>query len=220
VGAKHVSVADVEAAAAIEGENLLLVSADEVTARVERLPWVAAAKVDRRLPGTVRIKIDERAAAIALDLSGRRWTLDPRGHVLERGAESRLPVVVGVPASEPVAGERVTSPEALAALTVWRSLRALRADVQVIFAPSIERISLSLTGGTTVRYGAAEAVRAKRAVLRVLLARLRGEGTVPEYVDVRVPANPAVGPPLVTAPTGDATPTPVTEPSSTTDAGT
>lgn len=209
VGAKHVSAADVEAVADVEGDNLLLLSAGAVTERVEDLPWVERAKVDRRLPGTVRIKIDEREAAVALDLSGQRWTVDAKGNVLERGAAEGLPVVAGVHATRLEAGERVTSPEALAALAVWRSLRGLQGDVQAIFAPTTERISLALESGTIVRYGAAETLPSKRAVLRVLLARLRAEGTVPEYVDIRVPASPAVGPP-VTGPTTAVTPTETT----------
>lgn len=207
VGAKHVVLAEVESAAGVSGSNLLLLSTGAVAERIEELPWVASAKVERRLPGTVRIKIDERDAAVALDLGGEKWTLDPEGHVLERGASEGLPVVAGLTAGTLTPGAKVTAPEAVAALEVWRSLRGLRSEVQAIFAPTTERISLSLRAGTIVRYGAAEAVKAKRAVLRVLLARLRAEGTVVEYVDVRVPANPAVGPPVVTA-TSTPAPTP------------
>jgi cell division protein FtsQ len=205
VGAKHVDASDIEAVARVTGDNLLLLSTGAVSERVESLPWVAQAKVDRRLPGTVRIKIEERDAAIALDLSGERWTVDARGNVLQSGAVEGLPVVAGLQEAGLEEGDRVSSPDALAALEVWRSLRGLREDVQAIFAPTTERISLSLVGGTTVRYGAAESLRAKRAVLRVLLARLRAEGKLVEYVDVRVPANPAVGPALV-SPAATATP--------------
>lgn len=211
VGAKHVDVSEIEAAARVAGDNLLLLSTGAVSERVESLPWVASAKVDRRLPGTVRIKIEERDAAIALDLSGERWTVDARGHVLQSGAVEGLPVVAGLHETGLEEGGRVSSPDALAALEVWRSLRGLREDVQAIFAPTTERISLSLVGGTTVRYGAAEGLRAKRAVLRVLLARLRSEGRVVEYVDVRVPANPAVGPP-VASPVAGATPAVTAQP--------
>ena len=196
VGAKHVDATDIETVAGVGGDNLLLLSTGAVTQRVETLPWVAQAKVDRRLPGTVRIKIEERDAAVALDVSGDRWTVDARGHVLQSGALEGLPLIAGLHAAGLEPGERVSSPDALAALAVWRSLRGLQDDVQAIFAPTTERISLSLEGGTTVRYGAAENLRAKRAVLRVLLTRLRAEGTVVEYVDVRVPASPAVGPPV------------------------
>ena len=198
VGAKHVDATDIENVAGVGGDNLLLLSTGAVTERVESLPWVERAKVDRRLPGTVRIRIEERDAAVALDVSGERWTVDARGHVLQSGAVEGLPVVAGLHAAGLAEGERVTSPDALAALAVWRSLRGLQEDVQAIFAPTTERISLSLGGGTTVRYGAAENLRAKRAVLRVLLGRLRAEGKVVEYVDVRVPASPAVGPPVAT----------------------
>jgi cell division protein FtsQ len=220
VGTKNVAVSEVEGAADVDGDNLLLLSTDAVRERIEELPWVATAKVDRRLPGTVRIKIEERSAAVALDLASGRWIVDAKGHILERGGSPALPAIAGLHMDGLTPGERVASSEALAALSVWRSLRGIQNDVQAIFAPTTERISLSLTGGTTVRYGAAEGLRAKRAVLRVLLARIRADGTIPEYVDVRVPANPAVGPPL-TAPVTAATPTgttPTPAPTATADA--
>jgi len=65
-----------------------------------------------------------------------------------------------------------------------------------VFAPSIERISFSLSSGTVIRYGSAEQIKAKNEVLAALITRLGWERRSVSYVDVRVPRNPAVGPPL------------------------
>ena len=61
-----------------------------------------------------------------------------------------------------------------------------------IFAPTVERLTLSLEDGTLVRYGAAESLAAKNEVLLSLLAELAREGTQAAYIDVRVPTSPAV----------------------------
>ncbi|MGH2820928.1 MAG: cell division protein FtsQ/DivIB, partial [Actinomycetota bacterium] len=70
-GKRAARVADLDAA-----DNLLLVSPATVEQRVETLPWVMDAEVDRMLPDTVRIRLRERRPALALAVGGRRWLLD------------------------------------------------------------------------------------------------------------------------------------------------
>jgi cell division protein FtsQ len=174
--------------------NLLLLPTDEVASAVARLPWVADVEVDRMLPGTVRIRVTERKPAMVLSLGAARWTIDARGRVLatDEAAEG-LPVLAGVEVGDIEPGLRLKTDEARAGLLTFRSLpRSLRADVVAIFAPTTERISLSLASGTTVRYGAAEQLADKNAVLAQLLQRLAEEGATPAYIDVRVPTSPAV----------------------------
>ncbi|HYN99107.1 MAG TPA: FtsQ-type POTRA domain-containing protein, partial [Actinomycetota bacterium] len=50
----------VEATQVQIGDHLLAVSTEQVAGRLEELPWVADAKVERILPSTLRISIDER----------------------------------------------------------------------------------------------------------------------------------------------------------------
>jgi cell division protein FtsQ len=195
VGGRHVSVQQVAAVAGLSSnDNLLLLSTERVAERVARLPWVRRARVTRRLPDTVRVKVKERRPAMVLSTAGKKWTLDRVGRVLGRGSAGRaLPVLGGVRIGDVVPGELLSGGEVGASLEVWRSLpHALRARVAGIFAPSPERITLALDDDTVVRYGAAESMAAKGSVLRALLARVRAEGASVAYVDVRVPANPAI----------------------------
>jgi cell division protein FtsQ len=195
VGARHTTAAEAAAVAEIDGEdNLLLVSTSEVAAKVRTLPWVKAARVDRMLPGTVRIRVEERRPAMVLSLGAAKWTIDRRGRVLTAGEAARgLPVLAGVQVSTVRPGLSLRTGEARAALSAWRSLPpALEDQVVAIFAPTIERLTFSLAAGTQVRYGAAEHMRAKNEVVRVLLARTQSEGEPAAYIDVRVPSNPAL----------------------------
>ena len=208
VGGRHTTAAEVAAVAGIDGaDNLLLVSTSEVAARVRSLPWVRAAKVDRMLPGTVRVRVEERRPAMLLSLGAAKWTIDRRGRVLAAGeATGGLPVLAGVQVSTVRPGLSLRTGEARAALTAWRSLPPrLRQQVVAIFAPTIERLTFSLASGTQVRYGAAEHLRAKNEVLRVLLARTQSEGEPAAYIDVRVPSNPALAaePPALGGDPGD-----------------
>lgn len=207
VGGRNVDPVEVASIAGLDSDdNLLLVSPTQVASKVEELPWVRGAKVDRRLPGTVRVRVVERKPAVVLSSDGQQWTLDRMGNVLAEGAVTEgLPALAGIDLAAVSAGERVTDPAMRDALAAWRSLSPkIRAQVAAVLAPTPERITLSFEDGTQVRYGAARSMHAKNKVLAALLAELRAEGGVAGYIDVRVPTNPAVS---AAATTAGATPT-------------
>lgn len=195
VGAEFTTEDEVAEAAGLKSDqNLLLLPTSDVVAKVEALPWVKSAEVDRMLPGTVRVRITERTPTMVLALGAARWTIDARGNVLSSGdAVQGLPVLAGVEVGDISPGLQLLTEEALAALKAFRSMPAsLTDDIVGVFAPTIERISFSMANGTTVRYGAAEMLDAKNTVLKVLLARIQAEGRGATYIDVRVPTSPAV----------------------------
>lgn len=223
VGAKHTSTEEIVHIAGLDetGRNILLLSTEDIAEDVETLPWIDDAKVDRMLPGTVRVRVEERRPGLTLSLEASRWTIDLHGHVLEEGVvDKKLPVLAGVEVGELEAGARLRTDEAMDAVRAFRSLAPkIRQDVVAIFAPTIERISFTLTGGSVIRFGAAEQLEAKNAVLKELLAQLKGEGRSAGYIDVRVPTNPAVAEasptpsPTVTVPSTTVSPTPSPSPS-------
>lgn len=210
LGAKHTIAAQVREATGLDdGPNLLLVSTGDVATAVETLPWVRSAEVHRRLPGTVRVRLVERTAALVVTVAAGTWTIDGSGHVLEEGAVTKgLPTLTGSVIAAPEPGERLDAPEMRAGLAVWRSLpQKIKDEVASIVAASRERIALILRDGTMVRYGGAEGLRSKNEVLTVLLRRLDAEGRSATYIDISVPTSPAIGPaPAVTTPA--VTPTP------------
>ena len=197
VGAEHVGSREVAQAAGLDdGDNLLLVSTGEISRRVESLPWVAQAEVDRKLPGTVRVRIEEREPALVLAFGAARWTLDESGRVLAVGeAAEGLPVLAGASVSDLEPGRQLESPQVLDALKAYGSMPpALLTDVEAIFAPTIERLTFSFANGVLVRYGAAERLNSKHQVLAALFHRLETEGSDAAYIDIRVPTSPAVSP--------------------------
>ena len=198
-GATHTTSADVARAAGLDDEdNLLFVSTSEVAARAEELPWVKTAKVDRLLPNTVRIRIEERQPAMLLATEAGRWIVDESGRVLAIDAHTKgLPVMgaAGLGAIEP--GTTIDRLAVKAALRAFGSMPpSLTRRIDEGFAPSSERVSFSLDSGTLIRYGAARQLGDKNEVIAALLERFKREDRVVSYIDVRVPSNPAVsGPP-------------------------
>jgi cell division protein FtsQ len=215
-GGKHTTSAAVAAVAGLDSsDNLLLLSTSAVAAAAETLPWVKKAEVDRKLPGTVRIKVVERRPAVVLSSGTDELTVDARGRVLTAGAAGhRLPVVTGFDVGTVEPGDVIDAPEARAALAAWDALpRSLRRNVHAIFAPTIERLTLVMSGDLLVRYGAAEHLKAKNEVLKALIARVRQQGITAAYLDVRVPTSPAISPAIPTpAPVAAPLPTPTPSP--------
>jgi cell division protein FtsQ len=195
IGARHTTSADVAAAARLaDGDNLLLLSTPEVASRTEALPWVRRARVERKLPGTVRVTITERRPAMVFVAGRRRWTLDGSGRVLTEGRAGRaLTVLAARDVAPVVVGRRIPGAAARAAVAAYRALRGPgRGRIRAVFAPSPERITFRLTDGTFVGWGSADRLASKRAVMRALLRRLRRAGRSAAYVDVSVPESPAV----------------------------
>lgn len=201
-GADNADVTDVRDAAALDGDaNLLLLSTGDVANKVEKLPWVKDAEVHRRLPGTVRIRVEERRAALVVTVAAGSWTIDGTGHVLQEGAFAKdLPTLTGAALTGLEPGDRIDAAGVRAALSVWRSLpRRIKSEVASVVAPSSERVALALRDGTLVRYGGDDRLESKNEVLIALLTRLSAEGRKATYIDVSVPSTPAVGPAPATA---------------------
>jgi cell division protein FtsQ len=205
-GAAHTSAAEVARAAGLSDEdNLLFVSTSEVAKRAEELPWVKSARVDRLLPNTVRVRIEEREPAMLLATETGRWVVDESGRVLARDTGiKRLPIMgaSGLGPIEP--GATIDRLAVTAALRAFGSMPAsLSRQIKEGFAPTSERVSFMLESGTVIRYGNARELADKNVVISALLERFKREERVVSYIDVRVPASPAVSGPAPAEPVLD-----------------
>ena len=82
------------------GTPIAAIDVAKARAKVEELPWVRTAKVERRLPDTIHIVLEERVP-YALWQHGEKYTLvDHEGHLIVDVPESdsRLPLIVGADA--------------------------------------------------------------------------------------------------------------------------
>lgn len=87
--------------------SMLAIDLDEVRERLLALPWVADARVARRLPDTLVIDIDERKPAALWQYRQRLALIDKTGRVLTRDRLDRfahLPLIVGPRANDRAVG--------------------------------------------------------------------------------------------------------------------
>lgn len=80
------------------GSPILAFDPDAARSRLEALPWIAEAAVERRLPGRVYVRLAERHPLALWQIDGEVTVIDQRGEVIrgiEPGHFARLPLVVG-----------------------------------------------------------------------------------------------------------------------------
>ena len=92
---------------ASEGAPILSFDPAAAEARIEKLPWVASAIVERRLPDTIIVRLAERVPLARWQHEGRTVVIDAEGKELPDAKPeqfSALPLVVGADAPAETAG--------------------------------------------------------------------------------------------------------------------
>ena len=186
VGNAHLGTARVIREAGIAPDaNVLSVDLEGVEARLERDPWIASATVERSLPGTITIRVDERVAVVAVERAGAFDLIASDGIVLGSGAHaSRLPVVrfsSALPQPSPAG----------AAATVAALDPVARVLVTSVEVDAMGAVTLELRSGTTVRIGTANQLRSKAGALTAMLAFATENEIRFVSVDLRFPGAPS-----------------------------
>ncbi len=194
----HTSEAAIVGAAGI-GHHPALISVDPgaTAARVESLPFIATAEVQRHWPDGVVISVTERVPAITMAGPGHSWSvLDTQGRTLEvvpaRPAGLVMlvvPAARGTTSPAPVGG--TVPPAGSAGLAVCRTLPpAFASQVTTVTEASDGSIDLALNSGLTVLLGVDTDLPAKYEDVAAILAHASLHGAT--AIDVTVPASPTV----------------------------
>jgi cell division protein FtsQ len=106
------------------GDPILAIDLKASREALEKTPWVASASIERRLPGTLYVRLKERQPLALWQNNRRMVVIDRRGRVLAEdglGRFAHLPIVIGPEApantldlltklaTEPKVQERMTS---------------------------------------------------------------------------------------------------------------
>jgi cell division protein FtsQ len=179
------------------GQPYLGLDLEAIRDRVAALPRVAAARVVRDYPASLRIVVSERAPVASVRRAAAYWAVAADGTVLE-AADRRpagLPHVGGVPLPAGVhPGSRLPPGNPLAnALAALGGMRPdLRRQVAAVQARSLDGLEFRLRDGTRVLYGLAADQPAKDAAVILVRRKLAREGREVERIDVRNPSAPTV----------------------------
>jgi len=197
-GTKALGRNQVLAAAAVRpGEPYLGLDLEAIRHRVEALPRVAAARVVRDYPASLRIVVTERTPVACVRRRTVSWLVAADGMVLEaaRQPPAGLPQVGSVPLPADVhPGSRLPPGNPLAnALAALGGMRPdLRRQVIAVHARSLDGLEFGLRDGTRVLYGLAAEQPAKDAAVLLVRRTLAKEGREVVRIDVRNPSAPTV----------------------------
>jgi cell division protein FtsQ len=188
-GVGHTAAADVRRVAGISpGDTMVGVDVGRAADRVEDLPWVADARVARRWPGTVEIRVTEREPLALVGVAaGRAALVDEDGRVLEvtRQPPGGLPEVTGVRGR--IAEGDELGQDTRDALAI---LRAVRERLPGVVASVSSDLDAALASGGEIRFGSADDLDDKIVAVETVLADV-DTGCL-ELLDVRVPGSPAL----------------------------
>lgn len=150
-----------------QGTPLIRIDLAEVRDRVAAVGPVASASVQRQWPHTLVVTVTERLPLAVTQANGHWWLLDATGKPYQQ-VNSPPAGLMPIQLATPGEGDRATE----AALGVLGSLPApIRGQVRHIVAPNAYNISLALTRGRTVVWGANSDNATKSLVLPALLKR-------------------------------------------------
>ena len=190
VGTSSLTRAQVVRLAALSSStNVLWFDAGAVERRLESDPWVATATVSRRVPGTIRISVVERAPVAMIRTEVAFTLLAADGVALGTvAADPMLPEIVVMTGSSLPEGNAPAqaAARAIAGLDGGRRPAVVRAVVDA------GALSVELDGGTRVEFGDTTGIEAKTAAARQILRWATAQGASVASVNVTAPDSPAV----------------------------
>ena len=197
-GTEAVAEAEVREAAKVRlGEPYLGLDIAAIQARVAALPRVAAVRVARDYPSSLRIAVTERPPVASVSTGNVYWLVAADGTVLDAAGRrpADLPYVASVPLPDGVKpGSRLPPGNELAnALTALGGMAPqLKRQVTGVNARTLDSLEFTLRDGTRVLYGLAVDQPAKDAAVQLIRRTLKREGREAQRIDVRNPASPTV----------------------------
>jgi len=186
-GHRRVSAQEIYQQAGLEGQSIFFLNPQEVSSRIERLPYIKTAKVTCRLPAGVRIEVIEREPAYLWQVGDRVYWLDEEGVVMEpRGKSPDTIVFLDVDAQMRVPGSRVAPeiPETARILRKWLP------EEKIFLWSQSEGLSFKHHDGYPVYLGQLTDLPAKLATLRALTEEFARNDIRPEFVDLRFAGRP------------------------------
>lgn len=161
------------------GAPILGLDLERARTDLERLPWVATATVERRLPDTVFVRLTERRPLALWQREGRLSLIDTDGVVLterDLGRYRNLPIIVGADAPR----------HAGALLDALAEVPAVAKHVQAAVRVGGRRWDLRLDSGVAVRLPETEIRHALRQLAEVVAKHPLLERDV-VAIDLRLP---------------------------------
>jgi cell division protein FtsQ len=178
----HRFTTDSDIYAALELDNirtLLTFDARAAQARIEELPWIERASIDRMGPDSIDVRVFERVPFAVWRSGEKNWLIDRSGRKLQVVPATLMPELLRV-AGEGAAREAAALSAALAAFP------QIARQVEVAERVGMRRWTLRLVGATSALLPAEGEAEALAQLARLLGAGLAGAKSIDLRVHARV----------------------------------
>lgn len=181
------------------GESLAALDVSAIEDRLEAIPAVQAATVDRDFPRTLNVHIRPATAVAVIRQDDSAWLVAATGRIIREvspGMSSELPRVwISPQLAAPIPGATLAADKGGAAVT---ALAAVPGEFPVTVRTARgtpDDLVLKLGFGTELRLGPADDLRLKLRVAATVLDSLsRSQREALAYLDVSMPTRPVGGP--------------------------
>ena len=180
-----------------DGDSLVSLNAARVEERLDALPTVRAAVVDRAFPHTLQIEVTPEVAVAVLRRGPDSMLVSARGRIIEtieRGAASKLPRIWLPVDTQLQVGDFLSDN---AGVLAARSLAIVGSAFpgRIAFVRAVQgQLTLGLRGGLEIRLGSPVDLGVKMAIAQGLAPRFASPSQGgPDYLDISVPERPVAG---------------------------
>jgi len=178
-----------------ESQSILSVVPRAVCDGLAKDPRIRSAVVERQLPNTVTIRIQERIPLYRLPMDHGWAVVSSDGYIIYSIFEEdrTIPVLSGIPIQTWRLGQKIDEPLLLAAgdflnnATPGLLCVIVRVDVQ-----KPEQIYMELASGVILELGNTESVRRKMEAAAIILSDNEQKNRALQTINVRSPENPVV----------------------------
>jgi cell division protein FtsQ len=194
VGATAVSTDEVLSLAGINDESMLRLDLAAAERRVESLPMVQAAHLERRWPHTIRIEITERAPWALWQIGDAHYIIDSEGVVLPGSAPiENAPVIHDVTGQARLApGDHVDHDAVVVSKELLRRVpETLALNVLTLEYTPQQGLALMTDAGYRVVVGDSQNFDYKIAVWQAIEERLGRQAMVGHVLDLRFGDRPS-----------------------------
>jgi hypothetical protein len=198
-GASPALVADVRRALRhYDGRSLVTVDASSVAQRIETLPAVRSATVDRAFPHALRVSVVPELPVAVLRRGTDSFLVSARGRVIApvaRGAHRSLPRIWLPTTTAIEIGSLLGGQDGGLAARSLATFVGSGFPGRVTFVRALDgQITLGLRGGLEIRLGAPVDLRLKIQIAHGIVPSLAAPSAGgPTYLDIAVPERPVAG---------------------------
>ena len=194
-GAVYTSPNELAAQAGLFNESLVTADLEAAAARVEQMPLVKDATVERQWPRTIRITVVERQPWGIWEQSGVAYTIDRDGIVMGTSiaAPANAPVIKSFEQGSRIQGEAVDQDAVEAAARIWTELPAqLGVQVTEVAFLADKGVQVTTSDGQVALLGDASGIEYKLAAWAAMARAADERGIVYRAIDLRFGNRPVL----------------------------